>query len=423
MEDTINFRLQKLEQELTKSLNKNTFLINQSTKNSNLHTTFLKSLASKDVYFEGYSQVLLSSAGGTAVKADSDCTIQIDPEHRQGWNCTNDVAGTKFNLYYFNGAQEILTLGSIKSIYFKAFINNNSEASSIPHFHIYTKPTGSGDEQPWYHSKIDYTFDYLNSNQTIGIGEECVFYAINEPLTDFSVRYINFENKTVNGDGRPEEEILYIVLGSDSGASQDALNVTVNLLGFNTFDGVSRRPDLRRNLILYSESSIGGAATREGQSEILQSIDSMNSKITTGSEDTLESAQQVVIYGRKDTSPTGLRALKTSDNGSVHIKSTTTFFTKTSETLTLPSNGTVSSDEINTKSNDSFGVTVTSTNNTDPIELYSSNDNATYYPTGIKGTNGIFYHEINHPSFQYYKIYQTDTTASAGTINLIVSKR
>ena len=53
----------------------------------------------------GFGQVLLTSAGGSAVKAGSTCTIQEDPEHRVGWNLTNDVAGTKFNLYYFYGDQ------------------------------------------------------------------------------------------------------------------------------------------------------------------------------------------------------------------------------------------------------------------------------------------------------------------------------
>src|SRR6056300_1014527 len=77
----------------------------------------------KTLNANGYSQVLLTSAGGTAVKADTTSLVQQDPEHREGWNLTNSVAGTKFNLYYFNGTQESITLGDVLSIYFKGFIN------------------------------------------------------------------------------------------------------------------------------------------------------------------------------------------------------------------------------------------------------------------------------------------------------------
>lgn len=40
--------------------------------------------------------------------------------------------------------------------------------------------------------------------------------------------------------------------------------------------------------------------------------------ITVGSDDTLTQAQQVLGYARKDASPTGLRALKCSDDGTLH---------------------------------------------------------------------------------------------------------
>lgn len=45
---------------------------------------------------------------------------------------------------------------------------------------------------------------------------------------------------------------------------------------------------------------------------------SIDNKITQGDDDTLTTAQQVGIYGRKDSSPTGLRAVKVNDNGTIH---------------------------------------------------------------------------------------------------------
>ncbi len=52
--------------------------------------------------------------------------------------------------------------------------------------------------------------------------------------------------------------------------------------------------------------------------EIDTAIDSIDEKITVGDDDTLATAQQVCIYGRKDASPAGLRATKVSDDGTLH---------------------------------------------------------------------------------------------------------
>ena len=445
--------------------------------------TAVENIEAQKLDKDGFSQVLLSSAGGTAVKADTTCVVQNDPENRDGWNLTNSVAGTKFNLYYFNGAQETMTLGDINSVYFKGFINVNTETNSMPFIHIYTKPTGVGDQQPWYHSKIDYLY---NNDNTIGIGEECIFYGEGLPTTKFNNRKIQLNNKVVNGDGLPSEEVLYLAVSSDSSATINAMNVTLNILGFNT-------SSIIRNLNLVDDDDKTGIATEAQQ--ILQldqetvtatntsSIDSklvrgddeniasalevslyarhptgpdlgllhmtnghnlkvsieeqngtadlatettlslLNNKITVGEDDTLTQAQQILIYGRKDASPTGLSAVKVSSDGSLHVSTARNAFIQSNEVLVLPSNGTANSTAVNTLSQDSVGISASSTNSTDPIELYSSNDNLTFYPTNITGGSGTFYHEIYHPSFQYYRISQTDTTTTAGSINVICSKR
>jgi len=150
---------------------------------------------------------------------------------------------------------------------------------------------------------------------------------------------------------------------------------------------------------------------------------SIDSKITVGEDDTLTSAQQILIYGRKDSSPTGLSAVKVAGDGSLHVSTARNGFTKSTEFLVLPPNGTANSTPVNTLDKDGFGICATSTNTTDPIELYASNDNLTFYPTNVTGGSGNFYHEIYHPSFNYYKIIQTDTTTTAGTVNVICSKR
>ena len=226
---------------------------------------------------DGFSQVLLTSAGGTAIKADTTALVQNDLENREGWNVVNNVAGTKFNFYFFGGANEVITLGQVQSVYWKGFVNVNTEFSSMPFIHIYTKPTGIGDAGPFYHSKI--TYEYNNDN-TIGIGEECVYYGKATPSTPFNNRKVALNNVITEGDGGDAEEVLYMVVASNSIAAQDAVNNTINLMGFNT-------ALVKRNLVLATEktqvvsvSNNTDPANATNQDEANASLSSIDGKIT-----------------------------------------------------------------------------------------------------------------------------------------------
>jgi len=325
-QDSTNIRLQTIEQNLVNAINRNSNFLGKVTKSNNAIDESLKNVSGRELNFNGYAQVLLTSAGGTTVKADTDCVVQEDPEHRMGWNLTNSVAGTKFNLYYFNGTQEIVTLRQLQSVYFKAFINVNSETASMPFIHVYTKPTGSGDAGPFYHSKIDYEYD---NDNIIGIGEECVFYGEGEPKTKFTNRHIKLNNKTVTGDGLLDEEILYLVVSSNSGASQDAVNVTLNVLGMDANAGNVGTFDVYRNLVLVSESNLVGRATEAKQDDMiteLKDIDTntkgINGKMSKGNDLTLSEAQQVLVYGEVTSGPgTGeLHPIHITNSGDVEVE-------------------------------------------------------------------------------------------------------
>jgi len=231
------------------------------------------------------------------------------------------------------------------------------------------------------------------SNQTLQLNQETV------TATNTS----SIDNKLVRGDDENVTDALEVSLYARHPTSND-----LGLLHMTN----------GHNLKVSIEETNGTAdlATET-------TLNLLNNKITVGENDTLTQAQQVVVYGRKDASPTGLRAIKVSDDGSLHVSTARNAFSKSNEILILPSNGTANSTAVNTLSQDSIGISASSTNSTDPIELYSSNDNLTFYPTNITGSSGTFYHEIYHPSFQYYRISQTDTTTAAGSINVICSKR
>lgn len=243
---------------------------------------------------DGKAQAYLFSSNGTAIKADSTTIIQNDPEYREGWNCVNNTAGSKFNLYYFNGLQQTLNLEDVTSLYFKGFINNYDGVGSMPYLQIYTKPTGINDAGAFYHSRINY--EYNNDNK-IGIGEECVFYGgNNEPSFNFTNRKVQLNNIVTSGEALPTEEVLFLVCASNSAAVQNQVNATINLLGFNNGGTI------KQNLKLVNQHEINQITKG------FQDIDSASN----------EGLQQVLCYGRD--SQGGLDALNTDTQG--HLKIT-----------------------------------------------------------------------------------------------------
>lgn len=254
----------------------------------------------------GSAQALLGSAGATAILGDSTITPTADPENRDGWNFVNSVAGTKFNLYYFNGTQEIITLADISSVFAKVYINNFASLSGSPFFHIYTKPTGSGDAGAFYHSRIDYEID---SSVIVGIGEQVILWGENKPNTPCNNRLIQLKNKTVNGDGAGTEEILYITLSSNSGATINTKNITVTSMGFNTGDMGGTNGVINREFKLVTGGN--GGATEA-------TLSALNSKISKGNDSSLTDAQQVLIYGKNGTG--ALKPIHITNNGDVEVE-------------------------------------------------------------------------------------------------------
>lgn len=180
----------------------------------------------------GYAQIILGSTGCTAILADSSIVPTTDSENRQGLKFYNSTAGTKYNLYFFGGLQETIQQSNLGSIYCKLYIDVKTAVSCVPFLVVYTKPRFDGsDAQPWYNSRWTYTINLLT--QHIGIGEEVVLYAIGTPTKKFTNRLIQLDNVIIDGTGL-DGEVLYLVLGSDSGATVNTISHTINLLGFNT---------------------------------------------------------------------------------------------------------------------------------------------------------------------------------------------
>ncbi len=182
---------------------------------------------------DGKSQVNLIH--GSSVWADTVPDPREDVMRRKGWYYQNRGLGQKMNLYFFDGANETFTLGEVKYLYCKMFIDSwSNNSQNLPFFHIYTKPTGVNDAGAFYHSKVDYTM--TQNTPKIGLGEECFFFAESVPEDNekwFENRTIQMVDKILNGDCADDEEILFLALGTDSSAMPFLVNIGVQELGFS----------------------------------------------------------------------------------------------------------------------------------------------------------------------------------------------
>ena len=304
----------------------------------------------------GSAQALLGTAGATAILGDSTITPTADPEGRDGWNFVNSVAATKFNLYYFNGNQEIITLEKISSVFAKVYINNFASLSGAPFFHIYTKPQGAGDAGAFYRSRIDYEID---SSVIVGIGEQVILWGENLPNTPCNNRLIQLKTKTTNGPALGTEEILYITLSTNSSATINEKNITVSSMGFNTSDMGGTNGVINREFKLLSGGSGGATET---------TLSALNDKVSKGSDATLTDAQQVLIYGRNGTGD--LKPIHITSNGDVEVEIAD--FVKGQDTMANSFPVVIPSDQstLNVKLNDiSAGII-------NPINVASKHDNA-----------------------------------------------
>lgn len=171
----------------------------------------------------------LGSAKSTAVIGGESIPIN-DPDGRGGWyfkKLANDT--TKFNYYFYGEANTVFTLGELKRLTAVISVDNYQNASSLPFFIVYTKPTGVGDAGLWYHSAIKY---FIDVGEVIMLGELVEIYSGARPSTNIlNKRKLSFNVKTIEGDGLSTEEILTISLHTSSDALIDT-TVLVNYLGY-----------------------------------------------------------------------------------------------------------------------------------------------------------------------------------------------
>lgn len=217
--------------------------------------TEIKSISSLTKTEDGKSSIKLEY--GSALYADTTPAPTKEGTGREGWYYTNPVAGNKMNLYFFDGNSETFTVSDLEYLYSKIYIDSwNANVQNLPFLQVYTKPTGIGDAGAFYHSRI--TYDLTNGTQKIGVGEEVYFFGGNTELLDedkwFENRSINADNVVIQGEGLGTEEILFLVLATDSAAQANGVNIGIKEVGFS-MGNVKRKITLIGNDPLYEINS------------------------------------------------------------------------------------------------------------------------------------------------------------------------
>ena len=177
------------------------------------------------------SKVKRSSTEGTTVIAGTLPAPTADNNGREGWLYTKTAGAEKFNYYLWSQGSHAITLGRLHTIYMVASIDTYTNGSSVPFIVVYTKPTGVGDQQPWYHSKIIYGID---TSQIIMLGEKIQLYSHRQiPNAFYGCRQVPLNVEIKEGDALSTEEILYITLHSDSAGANNT-QILVSDFGFET---------------------------------------------------------------------------------------------------------------------------------------------------------------------------------------------
>lgn len=176
-----------------------------------------------------YNEAYLNTDVMTAIIADSSSPPIEDPDKREGWYWNNSIQGQKFNWFFYSGINKNYKLEDFKYFYYDGLHQVVSNNSSFCFCVIHTKPTGINDAGSFYHSAIKFTLTSINDV----LQNITRFQTVNDELiNEKEIPLKNLDNKIVEGEGLDSEEILFISLHSDSGASADNVDVLISQVGF-----------------------------------------------------------------------------------------------------------------------------------------------------------------------------------------------
>lgn len=161
-----------------------------------------------------------------AVFADAEKGVE-DPSSltRDGWYFENLSAGKKINWYFYDGTQQVVTLGS-----FSAYAIMTFDAINPPILAFYTVPTGTNDVIPGFaHSRVVYSA--MAPTPVVG-KKYLVYFGENPDVHPNLPRIQLLKSTTISaGEQLPGEIVLTSSFGSNSSATVGSVKFMVESLG------------------------------------------------------------------------------------------------------------------------------------------------------------------------------------------------
>jgi len=156
-----------------------------------------------------------------------------------GWYFKNTTAGYKINWYFPPNTNMIVS--DIKGLYLRFFNCSTTSNDNTPFIVVYTKPTGSGDYAPgFYHSAMVYV---VNQSLTPVANTSYTFFENISSCPDPSHYASSLQSmiqSPVNnprGTYAPTEQILAIVIGTNSASAVNSVEFIAQKLGVMTATG------------------------------------------------------------------------------------------------------------------------------------------------------------------------------------------
>jgi hypothetical protein len=156
-----------------------------------------------------------------------------------GWYFKNILAGQKINWYFPPKNATNTLVSDLKGVSISFFNGNTTSNDDTLYITIYTRPTGSNDYFPgFFHSANTYVFDQAIT-PTINTNYQGVCI-INKSFIPYNYEtQIQYEPSTVNnpkGNYQPTDNILAVVIGTNSASATNAVELVVNKLNLHYAD-------------------------------------------------------------------------------------------------------------------------------------------------------------------------------------------
>jgi hypothetical protein len=148
-----------------------------------------------------------------------------------GWDYTKTLSNSdKYNYYFYsNSLMNPFSIKELRNFWMVVTLYSTASISTIPFLVLYTLPTGTGDAQPWYHSKISYSF---SPHASVYAGEKILLYAgNNKPQFHKNLRHIRLNQVIVDGDGL-STEIVNLLSAQSNSANPVGFRVCTHSVGW-----------------------------------------------------------------------------------------------------------------------------------------------------------------------------------------------